>query len=47
MEDVVVFDAQQVNYDRFPSPHEVDITTDGPGINIRRMIDARIAAENA
>ena len=45
MEDVTVFDAQQANHDRFPVRHEVDINTDGPGMNIRRMIDQRIAAE--
>ncbi len=47
MEDVRVFNAQQINHDRFPQRHEVDINTDGPGMNIRRMLEQRIAAEAA
>ena len=47
MEDVVIFDLQQENIDRFPAGNEVDINTDAPGMAIRRMIDARIEAEAA
>ncbi len=45
MEDVTIFDVQQANIDRFPGAGQVDINTDSPGMAIRRMLDARIAAE--
>ena len=45
LEDIVVFDAQQASLDREPDRPWVDITVDGPGLAIRRMVDERIALE--
>ena len=47
MEDVGIFDDQQANITRFGGPPDVDVNTDAPGIAIRRMLDRRIAAEQA
>ncbi len=44
-EDVAVLDAQQASIDRRPPGRAVDLGVDGPGLQFRRLLEARIAAE--
>lgn len=47
MEDKMVLDAQQANYNRMPGAPEIDINDDAPGIAVRRALCEAIAREQA
>ena len=44
-EDKAVLEGQQMRMSEFPDAPEIDINADAPNVQVRRMIDEMIAAE--
>ena len=44
-EDKAVLEGQQMRMSQFPAAPEIDINADVPNVQVRRMIDKMIAAE--
>jgi hypothetical protein len=45
IEDVGIFEAQQVSLDRDPSRPHVDLVSDLGGVHVRRLLDQALSAE--